>query len=289
MKRTRFLTASVVLAITVGLSACGSGGHSSQPASAGMTESDLCGQVGNLAGVVQETESGQTANLYPNELSDTANTTYNDAWSYSGSGAKTYQQASMNFANDLHARQYGGMSQALQAMMGQCQSDGQGSAVSNTQNIIGGTQPTSPPTVSTTQEPSTSQSPPVITVSPNVLVPDSVRGALAGYFWAINTGNYQAAYNVLGPSEQQQISEQQFAAGESGVQDTNITVVSAQAQGSSQEVVDLHFTSHQPASSGPNGDTCDNWTLDYTVTDYFSQWVIASTAGHNGVTHQPCG
>ena len=47
------------------------------------------------------------------------------------------------------------------------------------------------------------------------------------------------------------------------------------------------FTSTQAAAYGPNHDTKDYWTLDYSMKLISGHWRIDGTAGHNGTKHTP--
>jgi serine protease Do len=49
------------------------------------------------------------------------------------------------------------------------------------------------------------------------------------------------------------------------------------------------FTSVQASEKGPDGDTCDNWDLDYTLIPSGDTWLIDNVLGHNGGrTHTSC-
>ena len=47
------------------------------------------------------------------------------------------------------------------------------------------------------------------------------------------------------------------------------------------------FDSTQAASQGPNGDTSDSWTLDYTMKLVDGRWLIDRVLGQKGSTHTP--
>jgi len=49
------------------------------------------------------------------------------------------------------------------------------------------------------------------------------------------------------------------------------------------------FTSVQAPDKGPNGDSCDNWDLDYSMIPSAGTWLIDQVRGHNGgQTHIAC-
>ena len=53
-------------------------------------------------------------------------------------------------------------------------------------------------------------------------------------------------------------------------------------------VVGLTFTSIQDASKGPNGDTCDTWYLNYTLSAATGTWLIDGAQPQFGSGHTPC-
>lgn len=115
-----------------------------------------------------------------------------------------------------------------------------------------------------------------------------VTAALQTYFNAIDTGDYQSAYDQLSPNEQAQFSETQFAAGTATTYDYSVAIESITSTGAGRDLVDVFFTSLQNATQGPNGDQCDNWTLQYTMVNSSGSWLIDSTNGQNGTTHSSC-
>src|SRR5215471_220735 len=84
-------------------------------------------------------------------------------------------------------------------------------------------------------------------------------------FSAVNKGDYATAYAQLGPRQQATQNESQFAANMATTQDSNIAIGTVSATGNGSYLVDVSFTSNQSADKGPNGDQCDNWTLQYTM------------------------
>jgi S1-C subfamily serine protease len=120
-------------------------------------------------------------------------------------------------------------------------------------------------------------------------VKTAVSQALGTYFDGINSGNYAAAYAVLSPRMQAQFSYDSFAKNTATSYDNDFTVLGARQPDPNTVVIGIGFSSLQAPGYGPNGETCDNWTLDYTVirgTD--SNWLIDATAPHNGSTHTAC-
>ncbi|MCU1657978.1 MAG: Trypsin-like peptidase protein [Pseudonocardiales bacterium] len=117
-----------------------------------------------------------------------------------------------------------------------------------------------------------------------------IVAAFNTYFGGINTGDYASAYAVLSPRLQGGASEQQFANGDATSYDSGLTVIAAQAVDATTVHVALAFTSLQTADKGPSGDTCDNWTLLYTmIQGADGSWLIDSTGPYNGMPeHTAC-
>jgi serine protease Do len=134
--------------------------------------------------------------------------------------------------------------------------------------------------------------PDVPSAPPGSITDQQAAGIVAAfntYFGGINSGNYAAAYAVLSPRLQANATEQQFATGDATSYDFGITVLNAQAVNATTVHITLAFTSLQTSDKGPNGDTCDNWTLVYTmIQGQDGSWRIDNTAPDNGVEHTVC-
>jgi hypothetical protein len=115
-----------------------------------------------------------------------------------------------------------------------------------------------------------------------------VLAILTTYFDAIDTGDYATAYAQLAPDEKATITEAQFAANDATSYDYNVSIGAATSTSSGSELVDVSFTSLQSPSEGPNGDQCDNWTLEYTMINSGGSWLIEAAKGQEGVTHASC-
>jgi serine protease Do len=116
----------------------------------------------------------------------------------------------------------------------------------------------------------------------------AIKSTLTSYFNDINDGNYAAAYALLGPQAQGQTSLSQFAQGDATSYDFNISVGAVTSLPAGEAHVPVDFTSIQDSADGPDGDTCDDWTLSYTMTNSSGTWLIDSATGQNGLTHTPC-
>jgi hypothetical protein len=118
--------------------------------------------------------------------------------------------------------------------------------------------------------------------------PAAVIATLTTYFDSIDTGDYATAYGQLAPDEQATISEAKFAADDATTYDYNINLGAASPTSTGTELVDVAFTSLQAPAEGPNGDQCDNWTLEYTMANSAGSWLIEAANGQGAVTHVPC-
>jgi len=120
----------------------------------------------------------------------------------------------------------------------------------------------------------------------------AIAATLTAYFNAINAQNYQAAWSELSPASQAGNPYSQFAAGLSttAIQNLDLRSIAAGSQPGTY-VVWVTFQSHQDPSKAPNQtDSCDNWTLDYTMVQSSGQWLIDSAKAPAGVSaYQSCG
>lgn len=116
----------------------------------------------------------------------------------------------------------------------------------------------------------------------------AIQSALITYFQGINTGDYAAAYAQLDAHAREQSTPQQFADGVSTSYDFNFSMGDVTTVSADTDQVPLSFTSIQDSAHGPNGDTCDNWTLNYTMRNIAGAWLIDSATAQNGSTHTAC-
>lgn len=115
-----------------------------------------------------------------------------------------------------------------------------------------------------------------------------IAATLSTYFNAIDGANYGLAYAQLGPQPRLYISEPTFAMNDATTYDYNVVVQSVSTYGFDTDLADVAFTSLQSAGLGPNGNTCDIWTLQYTMIKSGSGWLIDGATGQNGVTNLAC-
>lgn len=118
---------------------------------------------------------------------------------------------------------------------------------------------------------------------------EGVVAAFNTYFGGIDTGNYAAAYAVLSPRLQAQSTEQSFADADSTSYDSDLQVLDAAQIDATTVRVALTFTSLQAPNKGPNGNSCDIWTLDYTMIQAGDgSWLIDAARPYQGVLHEAC-
>ncbi|MCA1644886.1 MAG: trypsin-like peptidase domain-containing protein [Chloroflexi bacterium] len=116
-----------------------------------------------------------------------------------------------------------------------------------------------------------------------------IAAAFNTYFGGINSGNYAAAWAVLSPRLRAGSNEQSFAEGDSTSYDFGVTVLDAQGHSPGTAVVAVGFTSLQDAAHGPDGDTCDNWTIAYSlIKSGDGRWLLDSTQPYLGKRHTTC-
>jgi hypothetical protein len=119
-----------------------------------------------------------------------------------------------------------------------------------------------------------------------------ITATLAAYFNAISARNYQVAWSELSAANQAANPYAQFAAGESSTTIQNVVLhgIAAGSQPGTY-VAEITFRSHQDPSQAPNhSDSCDDWTLDYTMIQSSGRWLIDSANAAPGVPeYQSCG
>ena len=109
------------------------------------------------------------------------------------------------------------------------------------------------------------------------------------YFRSLNQGDYPTAYAQLHPSAQLTVGLERFIRSNSSSNDTGIRYRDFRYSGPDL-VVWATFRSTQQAARGPDGLTCVERSVDYTLRRSHGLWLIASSAPHEGTAqrHQPC-
>jgi serine protease Do len=120
-------------------------------------------------------------------------------------------------------------------------------------------------------------------------VATAVTAVFTTFFDAIDTDDYATAYAQLGPTLHAQQSEASFAAALATTYNYNVYLESLTEPSPGTAVANLSFTSLQSPPQGPQGNSCDNWSLTYTLQEIDGSWVIQSSTGQDGATpYQSC-
>ena len=119
-----------------------------------------------------------------------------------------------------------------------------------------------------------------------------ITATLSTYFGAINARNYRLAWSQLSPADQSANPYAEFAAGQSTTtipywQLHGITVGSLPGT----YLATVTFRSYQNPSEAPNqSDSCDDWTLNYTMIQGSGGWLIDHASPQPGIpTYHSCG
>jgi len=71
--------------------------------------------------------------------------------------------------------------------------------------------------------------------------------------------------------------------------DSAITILGSRLVDANTVSVDLAFNSLQTSQNGPDGDTCDNWTLVFSMVQQSDgTWRMDGAKPYNGSTHTSC-
>ena len=128
---------------------------------------------------------------------------------------------------------------------------------------------------------------PILPESPDATTQE-VGQTLRTYFNGINSADYEQAWLMQSPRLRGH-SWSSFAKGTSTSYDDQVTVLSVTPGAGLSVTAHVTFTSVQASTKGPEGDTCDNWNLDYTLVSSGESWLIDKVLGHNGSrTHTSC-
>jgi S1-C subfamily serine protease len=117
-----------------------------------------------------------------------------------------------------------------------------------------------------------------------------VAAALSTYFDGINSGDYARAYAVFSPRLRDRTPFSEFADGDSTSFDSDITVLAARRLTADRVSIALSFTSLQRSDKGPDnsGDTCDRWSLSYTMIRNADRWEIDDVARYGSSSYRSC-
>jgi hypothetical protein len=112
-----------------------------------------------------------------------------------------------------------------------------------------------------------------------------ITSTLTTYFAALNARHFSTAWLQLTPHLGQTITVAHLTSADRTTRDSAVVVHRVTALDARTAAAFVTFTSTQAASFGPNGDTRDNWTLDYAMKLVGDRWLIDGVAAHNGSTH----
>ena len=137
-------------------------------------------------------------------------------------------------------------------------------------------QPVPTPTVTVTAAPAVPKAP-----SKSRYVA-AITASLNAFFQAINDGSYSRAWHLYSPHLRQKVSLANMSSADSTTQNSNVVIHSVRRLSSRLAVAFVTFTSTQDPAYGPNGDSADDWTLDYTLKLIDGRWLIDQAIGHGG-------
>lgn len=94
----------------------------------------------------------------------------------------------------------------------------------------------------------------------------------------INQGNYEAAWSVFGPSLRPKYPLDSWQTGLDTSYWETLDLVEVTGEGD-QLIARALFQTRQEAAFGFKGQTCSDWTRDYTMVQIDGSWRIDATAG----------
>ncbi len=156
-------------------------------------------------------------------------------------------------------------------------------------------QPTEPPTpIDTTPTLAPGLAPVDTSAVSSAPEAQDVALTLETYFGGIDGQNFPMAYTAYSPRYQSEVSEERFATTDATSDDTDVVLTGITPNPSNDSLLaDITFTSSQAAADGPNGETCTQWTIEYTMVNAVGEagslaYVIDSATGsHVGCPGQP--
>lgn len=110
---------------------------------------------------------------------------------------------------------------------------------------------------------------------------------LSTYFRGINEGKQAQSMSVMSDSLRSTMTLESFTEGTRTSYDSDFVVTAVRASGDAY-VVSLRFVSLQDAAKGPDGKTCNRWTIDYTLVRSGGGYVIDGAEGTNGTAFHDC-
>jgi hypothetical protein len=105
---------------------------------------------------------------------------------------------------------------------------------------------------------------------------------LKAYFGAINEKRWRSVWLQYTPRLRQQVGIAHLASADDTSHDFDLVIHWARRLDSTTAQAFVTFASTQAASDGPNGDTRDYWTLNYTFRHIGGRWLIDGAKAHGG-------
>ena len=117
---------------------------------------------------------------------------------------------------------------------------------------------------------------------------EDVHDVFRTYVNGINSADYAAAYSTLSASAQRRTSYGEFVHGVTTSVLSGFVIETIEQNVSRRVVLVASFMSRQAPEDGPDGESCTDWMLRYTVIRSNGAWRIDSALGAYGAGHNPC-
>jgi hypothetical protein len=120
---------------------------------------------------------------------------------------------------------------------------------------------------------------------------DEIAGLVSSFetcISGVNSGNYVSAWNILSPAAKGRTSLDEFQSGNATSTISRFQILAADPVGTGVVQVVAKFRSRQAPSAGPDGESCTDWELRYTMAFIDGRWRIDSAQGASGDGHQAC-
>ena len=101
------------------------------------------------------------------------------------------------------------------------------------------------------------------------------------YFTAINDSDYERVWTMMSPQVRPDDAEQ-LAESLSSTIDFGMEVHAVERASDDTVRAHVSFISTQAPDQGPQGQTCTEWNMDYTLVPADDQWQIRRASGHDG-------
>ncbi|PZS22314.1 MAG: hypothetical protein DLM54_03150 [Acidimicrobiales bacterium] len=119
-----------------------------------------------------------------------------------------------------------------------------------------------------------------------------VADTLGMYFGGIDASDFARAFAALTPASRASVPYPRFVSGVQTSQDTQVVIQSITTNADGSLDATVTFVSNQDPSHGPSpGETCTDWSLDYTLAPNSSghpAYLIAADRPTSGSGHTPC-